>query len=116
MNKILKSAFTEEMQKAKSDFASGNFKSCFRHLERAHVLGQRNVIPHTVNHWWMLKVGFKLGDTREIWGQIIRILVAGIGSILGKAPIGNTGGANVGILKPMPIPEDLAAILRKSGL
>jgi len=58
----------------------------------------------------MLKVGFKLKDPREIWGQIVRISVAGIGSLIGRAPLGNTGGANVPILKPLPIPADLQKI------
>jgi hypothetical protein len=116
MNKILKSAFNEEMQKAKSRYASGDFKSCFRHLERAHVLGQRHAWPHTVNHWWMLKVGFRLRDRREIFGQIVRILIAGLGSLIGRAPVGNTGGANVGILTPMPISDDLTAVFRKAGM
>jgi uncharacterized protein DUF3703 len=26
---------------------------------------------------------------------------------LGKVPLGNTGGANVELTKPMPIPDDL---------
>jgi hypothetical protein len=116
MNKILKSAFDDEMQQAKSYYASTDFKSCFRHLERAHVLGQRHAWPHTVNHWWMLKVGFRTRDTQEILGQILRIAVAGIGSLIDRAPVGNTGGANVGILTPMPIPDDLAAIFKKAGM
>lgn len=35
---------------------------------------------------------------------------------LGRAPIGNPGGANVGILQPMPIPYDLAAIFQRAGM
>jgi len=115
MNTILKEAFTMEMTKAKDFYKNKEYKSCFHHLERAHVLGQRNAIPHTINHWWMLKTGFRMRDSREIFGQIIRILVAGIGSLIGRAPIGNTGGANVGILQVMAIPPDLAAIFDRAG-
>ena len=101
---------------ARELYHAGEYRRAFSHLERAHVLGQRHAWPHTVNHWWMLKVGFRLNDIREIFGQIVRISVAGIGSLIGRAPVGNTGGANVGILTPMPIPEDLAAIFRKAGV
>jgi len=116
MNRILKSAFNAEMQIAKNLYQAGNFKKCFSHLERAHVLGQRNAIPHTINHWWMLKVGFRTHDAKEIVGQIVRIAVAGIGSLLGRAPKGNTGGANVGIMQMMEIPQDLAVVFRKAGM
>jgi len=116
MNAVLREAFDEEMQIAKNFYAKKNWKDCFTHLERAHVLGQRNAIPHTVNHWWMLKVGFKQNDWREIVGQILRLAVGGIGSLIGRAPIGNTGGSNVGILQHLPIPDDLALIFKKAGM
>ncbi|HMY10335.1 MAG TPA: DUF3703 domain-containing protein [Turneriella sp.] len=35
--------------------------------------------------------------------------------MLGRAPIGNTGGANVGIMKVMPIEPELAEIFRRAG-
>jgi len=116
MNKVLKSAFDAEMKTAKNLYQAGDLKKCFYHLERAHVLGQRNAIPHTINHWWMLKVGFKLKDRREIRGQLTRILVAGIGSLIGRVPIGNTGGANIGIMQHMPIAPDLQTIFEKARI
>lgn len=116
MNKILKEAFDKEMTVAKKFYAKKDFKTCFHHLERAHVLGQRNAIPHTINHWWMLKTGIRMGDGREIFGQMVRLLGGGLTSFLGRAPIGNTGGANVGIMTVMPIAPDLAAIFKRAGI
>jgi hypothetical protein len=116
MQPILKAAFEKEMSIAKDFYEKKDYTTSFRHLERAHVLGQRNAIEHTINHWWMLKVGFRNRDGREIIGQMLRIAVAGLGSLIGRAPVGNTGGANVGILSPMPIPQDLAAIFRSAGM
>lgn len=116
MHPLLKAEFRKEMSLARGLYRAREFQKAFAHLERAHVLGQRNAWPHTVNHWWMLKVGFRLRDSREIFGQIVRISVAGIGSLIGRAPVGNTGGANVGILTPMAIPSDLAEIFRRAGL
>ena len=116
MNKILKQAFLHEMNVAKKYYKSNDLKNCFYHLERAHVLGQRNAITHTINHWWMFKVGIRRKDFREILGQIARMAIGGIGSVFNLAPVGNTGGANVWIFRPMPIPEDLHKIFREAGM
>jgi hypothetical protein len=59
----------------------------------------------------MFAFGWRRGDVGELLGQFARLLLAGPGSWLGRAPLGNTGGANVGIFSPMPIPEDLRALL-----
>ncbi|HEY6617230.1 MAG TPA: DUF3703 domain-containing protein, partial [Vicinamibacterales bacterium] len=50
-------------------------------------------------------------DWHELVGQLFRITVAVPGSITGKYPLGNTGGANVSAFEPMPIPEDLRPLL-----
>ncbi len=116
MNPILKEAFDREMNLAKELYAVADYAGAMRRLERAHVLGQRNAWPHTINHWWMLKVGLRRRDRREIFGQIPRLLGGGLVSLLGRAPIGNTGGANVGIMKEMPIEPELVEIFRRAGL
>ena len=116
MNPIIKEAFEKEMKTAKEFYLSKRWGDSFFHLEKAHILGQRNAIPHTINHWWMLKVGIRKKDGKEIMGQIIRLLVAGIGSLLGRAPIGNTGGSNIGIMTPLPINDDIAQIFIKAKL
>ncbi|BDA78585.1 hypothetical protein LPTSP3_g15150 [Leptospira kobayashii] len=116
MNLIIKEAFGKEMKIAKELYLSKKWDEAFTHLEKAHILGQRNAIPHTINHWWMLKVGIRKKDGKEILGQIIRLLVAGIGSLLGRAPIGNTGGSNVGIMTPLPISSDIAKLFIKTNL
>jgi hypothetical protein len=59
----------------------------------------------------MLVHGVRRRDRREVIGQLIRLLVAGPGSILGRYPLGNTGGADVSAVTPMPIPADLQAVL-----
>ena len=53
-------------------------------------------------------------DAREIFGQGTRTIAALLFSRI-WVPIGNTGGANVNALQPMPIPEDLRAILDGKG-
>lgn len=107
MTPKLKTAFDQEMQLAKSLFKETDYSLCFHHLERAHILGQRDYIPHIASHYWMLKVGIRQQNMREIFGQILRI-IGSAGSLIGVIPIGNTGGSNVSPVKPMPIPDDLA--------
>lgn len=84
------------------------------HLERAHILSQPSARLHTRVHVVMLVVAFTAFDVREIWGQLVRLAVAGIGSLLGRYPLGNTGRARAPINAPMPIPPDLEQILEVS--
>ena len=84
----------------------------WRHLERAHILGQPYPMEHTAVHWKMLLYGFKTKIAKEIIGQLPRLLVGGVKSWAGMIPVGNTGGANVSPIRPMPIPDDLQQIMR----
>lgn len=107
----LRAAFEAELREAQAAEARSEHKRAWRHLERAHVLSQAHAGPHVRVHWRMLGFGWRRRDIAEGLGQLVRLWVAAPGSWLGRAPRGNTGGANVGILTPMPIPADLAALL-----
>lgn len=111
MTPIVRTAFANELQLARDAARRGDQARAWQHLERAHILSQAYAWPHTLVHLRMLLAGWARRDLREVMGQLVRIVVAGPGSWLGRAPLGNTGGANVGILTPMPIPEDLQRIL-----
>jgi hypothetical protein len=80
-------------------------------LERAHVLGQSWIGPHLRAHWAMLKLGWQRRDSREVSGQVARLFAVIPGTWLGRLPEGNTGGANVSAFQPMPIAEDIKALL-----
>jgi hypothetical protein len=82
----------------------------FAHLERAHVLSQRHAFAHTGVHLRMWRIGWKRRDAREVLGQSTRALAALLFSRL-WVPVGNTGGANVSAFRPMPVPDDLRALL-----
>ncbi|WP_010385209.1 DUF3703 domain-containing protein [Pseudoalteromonas rubra] len=111
MKSELKLAFQKEIAAAKELYENAQYSRSFYHLERAHILGQSFIIPHTQSHWWMLKLGFKKCSAREVLGQIARILASFIFSRI-WVPKGNTGGTNVSPIKPMPIPADLAEYLK----
>lgn len=105
--------YREELVQATAFLKKGYLQQCWHHYERAHILGQRWPLQHSYVHWQMLKFGFKIKSTKEILGQIKRLVFGGVKSFVGTVPLGNTGGANVPPLQPMETPEDLQIILGK---
>lgn len=100
-------SYQEELKTYRSLFEQQDLHHAWRHLERAHILGQPWAVEHTHVHWLMLKFGISIKSWREIIGQIPRLLVGGVKSFVGKIPVGNTGGANVPPLRHMGLPVDL---------
>jgi hypothetical protein len=80
-------------------------------LERAHIAAQPWAWPHTRVHVAMLRLAWRERDRREITGQLIRIAVAGPGSLANRYPPGNTGRATMGLTEQGPVPDDLADLL-----
>jgi hypothetical protein len=78
----------------------------WRHLERAHVLSQPWAFDHVAVHAAMIRRAWRERDQTEIRGQLIRLVVAGPGSLLTRYPVGNTGRARVAATTPMPITDD----------
>lgn len=111
MPKVLYPHYRNELMKATACLEKGYFQECWYHYERAHILGQRWPLQHSYVHWQMLKFGFKIKSTKEVLGQITRLVFGGVKSFIGMVPIGNTGGANVPPLKPMELPADLQVII-----
>ena len=104
-------AWADERAAARTARRQGDHAAEWRHLERAHVLSQPLAVPHLRTHAAMLTYGLRHRDRREVLGQLVRLIVAAPGSWTGRYPLGNTGGANVSALQPMPIPDDLRAVL-----
>jgi hypothetical protein len=111
MHGRLRNALERELSSARRTEASGDTRLAWSHLERAHVLSQAHAFPHLRVHWLMLRFAFRRRDCRELIGQLVRLALAAPGSWAGRAPLGNTGGANVGIFTPMPIPPDVQELL-----
>jgi hypothetical protein len=104
-------AWADEHAAARSARAREDEAEEWRHLERAHILSQPMAGPHVRTHLAMLGFGVRHRRGREVLGQAVRLIVAGPGSWTGRYPMGNTGGADVSALRPMPVPDDLRAIL-----
>jgi hypothetical protein len=108
MPATIKTAFDTQLQVAQSN---APIEQRWTALERAHVLSQPWPVPHVRTHAAMVGLAARQRDTREIVGQIVRVLVAGPASAVGKYPAGNTGRARIPATLPMPIEDDLAQLL-----
>ena len=102
-----------EMTQARTEYFKENYLASFSYLERAHILGQSFILPHTLTHWWMLKIGLRTNNFHEVFGQLLRIIASILFSRI-WVPTGNTGGANVNPFKSMPIPDDLEKYLNQN--
>jgi Protein of unknown function (DUF3703) len=116
MTPQLRNAYTQSLASAKANFGAGDHEAAFADLETAHVLGQQFLLPHITVHVWMLRVAAARQDKREIRGQIVRLAATVPGFLAGWVPLGNTGGANVSALKPMPVPGSLAGLVPKPDM
>jgi hypothetical protein len=107
----LRAAWVEELDAARAARSTGDTSAEWTHLERAHILSQPMAGPHVRTHIAMFGTAIHRRDLHEVVGQLFRLVVAAPGSVAGKYPVGNTGGANVSAVAPMPIPEDLRPLL-----
>jgi hypothetical protein len=80
-------------------------------LEQAHLLSQPWAWPHTRVHMAMLRNALRQRDRHETIGQIVRLIVAGPGSLAGKYPSGNNGRTTMRLTETAPVPADIAATL-----
>lgn len=92
----------------------GDDDAAFKHLERAHVLGQPSTVEHVRVHWRMLRWGLRRRSARECVGQIVRIVGAATKTAIGLVPEGNTGGADISPFRRLPVPRDLASVIENA--
>ena len=110
----LRRAWTQERAEARAARRRSDPVAEWSHLERAHILSQPMALPHVRTHLAMAGFAVRRHDRREIAGQVVRLMLAAPGSLSGRYPIGNTGGADVSAFKPMAVPDDLRALLEGS--
>ncbi len=104
-------AFEAAMVSARQHLSAADPGTAFALLERAHVLGQRDLKRHFSVHLRMLQASWMKRDAREMVGQIMRIALVPLGHLVGRLPRGNTGGANVSAFAPMPIAAEIERLL-----
>lgn len=115
MTPIHEAALAQEIARAREQMDDRRYDEAMVHLERAHVLGQRFIAPHVIVHWLMFRVAMGRLQPAAAIGQLVRIALGAVGSAVGKVPIGNTGGSDVNMFKPMPIAPELARIMEREG-
>ncbi|HMJ47085.1 MAG TPA: DUF3703 domain-containing protein [Ferruginibacter sp.] len=108
----LRANYENELRSYDEALAQHSLHKAWRHLERAHIIGQAWSKQHTYIHWLMFKFGIKIKNKKEILGQIPRLFIGGVKSFVGVIPTGNTGGSDVPPLKKMDIPDDILQILK----
>ena len=102
---------TQKLDEARQSFTDKDDDAGFKALEDAHVIGQHSTCYHTRVHYEMLKFGLKRKDTKEVFGQLFRLIGAVTKTAIGLLPEGNTGGANVSPFKPRPMSQANKALL-----
>jgi len=104
-------AYDTAMAAARASLARSAPPDALAHLERAHVLGQRDFSRHWRVHVTMLRAAWQLADGRELRGQLLRLSLVPLGHLFGRLPLGNTGRSNVSAFAPMDVPADLKRLL-----
>ncbi|MEV0409909.1 DUF3703 domain-containing protein [Streptomyces sp. NPDC050448] len=112
MPAAVREAFEAELRRARD--AAPDTPAMWTALERAHIISQAWARPHTRAHWHMFRLAVRCRDRSETVGQVVRILVAGAGSVTGRVPYGNTGRTAAGLFTPMPLPDDLRVLLGRA--
>jgi hypothetical protein len=111
---VLRDAWGEEFAAARAARSRADVVGEWKSLERAHILSQPMAGLHLRTHVAMLGYAWRRRDRHEVVGQLFRLVVAAPGSLTGRYPVGNTGGADVSAFRPMAIPEDLQAVLEQA--
>lgn len=106
-------AIEAEMAAYRNARAAHQIEAAWQALARVHILSQTRIWPHIRSHIEMLGFAVAMRDGKEVFGQMIRLVLAPLGNITGPLPLGNTGRANVSAFAPMEIPEDLAGVMNK---
>jgi len=86
MNATLSAAFDAQMQMGEVHVSAGRPEEAYACFERAHVLGQWHLKAHLRAHLGLLRVGWRSRDSREIWGQCLRLAAALVATPVGWLP------------------------------
>jgi hypothetical protein len=109
--KQLETAYWAEIEAFRNARAGQDAAGAWYCLEHAHILSQQIPRLHLHAHAVMLTFALSRSEWREACGQMLRLMLAPVGALLGRVPLGNTGRASVSAFASMPIPEELRHVL-----
>lgn len=72
----------KEILKATEAQVSGDYFLAFKYLENAHILGQESTYWHVKVHYLMMLWAIKQKNTKEVFGQVVRIIGAGLLTVI----------------------------------
>jgi len=107
----LQHAYRKELADYRVARAAGDCATAWHALERGHIISQTMLLLHIHSHLMMLQYAIARREWSEAAGQVIRLVLAPLGTLIGRIPIGNTGRANISPFAAMPVPKDIAALL-----
>lgn len=111
MPPAVRGAYRAEIDAGRAVAVAGDVTAAWSHLERAHVIAQPFPVSHVGSHVAQLRLGWRTRDRIEVAGQLVRIVVAGPASMVGRIPVGNDGRARTPLRATAPVPDDLVAVL-----
>lgn len=110
MPSAVRAAYRNEVNAGRLANDAGDVTAAWSHLERAHLLAQPFPVAHIGSHIAQLRLGWRTRDRTEVAGQVVRIVVAGPASVVGRIPVGNDGRARTPLRATAPVPADLVAV------
>ena len=113
MPAALRRAFDARLVAGDEALQAGHAEEALAHYEAAHILGQAWTGPHVHSHVAILRWAVQRRRSREIVGQITRIVAAALFTWL-WVPRGNPGSTRVGALARRPVPNELEALLTRA--
>jgi len=103
---------SDEYQKFYIASELGDIEQSWGHLQRIHIVAQSNLFGHLKSHVSMLVYAIKIGNIKEIFGQLLRLILAPIGHFSGRTPTGNRGTSDVSPFLKEPISNDIKELLK----
>jgi hypothetical protein len=85
----------------------GDVGQSWNHLQRIHIVSQYNIYDHVWSHFIMLRYATQIRFVKEMFGQMIRLILAPLGNLTGRIPFGNRGTSDVSPFLRETIPNDL---------
>lgn len=113
MNQIPVLHLDKLLTRIREEISQGHYELSWKLLEDAHILGQPYAFMHLYVHLVMLKLALIERSFSEVFGQLIRIILAVPTSIFGRYPRGNNGRMSSGLFKTYPIEARLEDKIRE---
>jgi hypothetical protein len=103
---------SDEYEKFYISSELGDIEQSWIYLQRIHIVSQSILVDHLKSHLNMLFYAVKTGDIKEIFGQVLRLMLAPIGNFLRRIPAGNRGTSDVSPFLRETIPNDLKEFIK----